>query len=269
MPNIHIVNNSISWGPVRHKKRSTKKKSKSSSNQQARGFSSNFWIKDKRRICSMLRLGTRIDPSEASTFVSLVFDKKVHRMWGLSKCQKIFEKFKKYIHKNFPDAWFIYIWEHEKFSGYHVHMWGAFNKKKAWRKIKRKWLALTHSKNEKMCDFQHAKEHHLDYMAAPRKRKGRIKILRELGRKSSWGYINKKNMPLCQVKTLPLTDEELNIFLHYIRVMKFIPRRNCKVSYNLIRMCRRQNGALYLGLTKQIITGALQSVEHFRRRQNG
>lgn len=136
-------------------------------------------------------------------FAHANFDRKVKRNWEVDECREVFEKFRCFLDKNYPESWFIWVMEESDKTGIHYHLFARYLPARQWARIKRKWLELTGSSNKKMFEFQSFAERHIGYVLGGRKKSIKTRsLLWDLGRRSFWGIVHKKNMKLFPPQSL-------------------------------------------------------------------
>ena len=208
---VSYVNGACWWGPQKY---FSTNKTNPPGHAGGKKKSMPLWKKYFRRINRLMRLFATLDPQQPPRwFISLVFDRAVRREWSMKRCQKCFAKFKKHLAKAYPDCWFIYVWDYSPKAGFHVHLFGGFGKKGAWRKVHRKWLALTGSKDESMADKARFVPKMFGYQVSRKKFDHKLHVSDKLSGKALWGVINKKNVSLSAVKTAMLDEDGFYAFL--------------------------------------------------------
>ncbi len=256
---LHLVNGAFWWAPVARQK---KKKYPSAGTCRPQSYRRMTLItKDKKRLCRMLRRCAQVPEGEAKVFMSLTFDYNVKK-WTLKACRKRVELFNRYLKRQFPRCWFIYIWEYSIKTGYHVHFWGRFHKAEAKSKVVRKWLKLTSSRDQSMICIRKARQFDVGYMAKPGKRKGRLKLLQQLGRKSSWGIVNRAMLPQFQPRKFLFYADD---WAHFIVAAVYHADLDPEISPSFTNKLFNKTGALYLGFTPEILKKVLRYVKMCRR----
>lgn len=252
---VRIVNGAFWWFP--HTTLKNNKRSSSILRNAKKRRSMHAITKDKKRLSRMLRLCSKVPDGDAKVFMTLNFDYNV-KAWTLDECLKQLGLFKRYLHRHFPHAWFVYILDYSNKTGIHAHFWGRFRKAKAKAKARKKWMNLTNSTNPKMFHTRKSAEYDVHYMAASSKRPGRLKLLSSLGRKHSWGVVNKSNLPQLKPKRYILSEADwYQMQVAVLYHLGEIPN----ASKGPIDKIFNQTGAIYLGLTPAILR---QILEHIR-----
>ena len=147
-------------------------------------------------------------------------DKKAQRVWDIEKALEVFKKFSKWLQKNFPKAWFIWIMEFTPKAGPHFHMLGAFRTKNGSRKaVIKKWQNLTKSNWEEATVIDPFRKEHIGYLTKPGKAKGTSYLIRRLGGKGFWGCINRRNMSLYEKETYNLPIAQFQIFRSVLKTL--------------------------------------------------
>lgn len=150
--------------------------------------------KRKRRITSLARLFASL-ATPPMWFMHLNFDRRVKRDWTLDECRDLFKRFIRFLTKRYRRSWFIWVMELSDKTGLHYHLTGRFGEKKAeWSLVRNEWLKLTGSVNEDMFGHKEFDSRHPSYLMSGKKAKKTCALLWELGNKSFYGVINRKNM---------------------------------------------------------------------------
>jgi hypothetical protein len=103
-------------------------------------------------------------------------------------------------------------WRHQ--NGYHYHLLGSFGRSRVAKKpIYEKWKALTGTTYSKAAQIKpYIAELHPGYLTKKGKAVNARKLKRELGRRHSWGFINKMNVPLHEEQEFNFSDLQMDLF---------------------------------------------------------
>lgn len=207
---VSHVNSACWWCPQKH---FSANKANPPARNRRKKKNMPLWKKRDRRHVRLMRLYATLDPDRPPRwFISLVFDRKVRRKWSMQRCRECFARFTKHLAKVYLRCWFIYVWDYSPKAGFHLHLYGSFGKKNVWPNVRRKWLALTGSDNASMADRARFDPKMSGYQVSPKKRKHKMHLVKKLSGNALWGVINRKNLPLAEVKTAVLDRDDLIAF---------------------------------------------------------
>lgn len=190
---------------------------------------------------------------EPQDFTTLVLGKDVEDR-GIDACREKFDKFRRYLERAFPDGWFLYSMEYSSQNGYHYHLLGSFGRSRVAKKpIYEKWKALTGTTYLKAAQIKpYIAELHSGYLTKKGKAANARKLKRELGRRHSWGCINKKNLPLHEEQEFSLSELQMDLFRVTLREL-IIAKGGAESSIR-----RLKNPASFLGYcTAEMVQEAL------------
>lgn len=202
----------VSWAPEKNTR--PKRKHGNQRNKQNLGNRDGKSLERarRRRVTGLSRFWASMNENPR-WFITLMFDRKVQRDWSLEECLAIFEQFKRYLRKNFPQCFWIFVLEWKAAGGLHYHLSGRFGQKKVPSKaIRKKWMELTNSMSRKSFRMDAFVPEHKGYTMKKEKAKNTRHLISILGAKSFWGVINRKNIKRHPVKVLHMTAYQLQHF---------------------------------------------------------
>lgn len=237
---------SVSWS--RYKKNRNRPISYGSRIPVEERTNEQIWTSYRRRITKLSKKLSALK-SRPRWFITLHFDRKVKREWMLEECLDVFEDFRRYLDRAYPNSWFIWVMEWSPKSGFHYHILGRFGIPKVkTRKVRKKWMKLTGSNSVKSAHFEDFVDAHFGYVMKREKAKNTCYLIRLLGYRSFFGFIHAGNMRLHLPESQLTTGSKVERFKHELR--KEIPAIFKTKSTE--RQLRHMHGCLNLGTSKPI-----------------
>ena len=203
----------------------------------------------RRRMNKLGRLCAALTENP-SVFLTLDFDRKVRRNWSITQCRKCFAKFRRFLLKAYPRCWFIYSMDYAPKTRFHFHMIGKFCEKANKARVISEWLRITGSTQSKMLDGQKYGLYHKWYLTSGTKAEGIRKVMEGLGRRSFWGTINKKCMPLSKQQDMKISPSRWRTFCNILR-QEIEKAGDAQSSKNILR---HPSGALNYCSADQLAT---------------
>ena len=173
----------------------------------------------KRSIASLATLFARLK-KPPWWFITLAFDRNARDCWTLEECLSSFRRFRRYLERRFPRCWFIFVMEFSPTNGYHFHLSGRFGQKKIPKKaLRTKWQRITDSEYDGAMHFtRYVSSLHCSYVTKKKVKASRTqKLMRQLGHRSFWGCIHRKQLPLARIKEIVLSDAQMEEFRWNLR----------------------------------------------------
>lgn len=145
-------------------------------------------------------------------FMTLIFDRAV-KEWELDECLNCFERFRRYLERSFPKCWFIFVMEWSPRSGFHYHLSGRIGEKTVpLDAIRQKWLSITGSTDRESIHFKNYDPIHFFYVTKKEKAQYTRYLMKKLGRRSFWGCIHRKLMPLAPEEYIDLDEDQMDMY---------------------------------------------------------
>lgn len=207
--NVTFQGGSISWGLKRPK---YKKVSFTRSYRSSDCFNRTPEQLEKSRRRRITRLARKFASlkQKPSWFITFILDRHINRDWSLDDLSNCFNQWIKWLKKRYPRSWFIYVFEISTKCGFHVHLLGRFGSKKpSLENACSKWKKITGSKQDKVAQIDKYTEAHTGYMTKPAKAKKCRELIQLLGKKSFWGVVNQKNMPVYPKQEYVLNEDQM------------------------------------------------------------
>lgn len=150
--------------------------------------------------------------------MTLIFDYNV-KDWELDECWECFKRFRRYLERCYKKSWFIFVMEVSPGRGVHLHLSGRIGEPYVPKeKLRAKWQKITGTTLRRAVHFKAYNPIHHSYVTKRTKKAARTRaLMRQLGRKSFWGCINRKNMPLAPKKDSILSDDQMDMFRVFLR----------------------------------------------------
>lgn len=206
----------------------------------------------RRRIKGLATVFARLT-KPPKWFLTLQFDRKVKRKWKVRECREYFTKFRRYLERKYPECWFVFVMEFSDQSGPHYHLIGRFGGNFSSRAIRKKWLQITGSTRRKAVHLTRYRRKHPWYVSSAKKAPGTLWLMYRLGRKSFWGCIHRKKMPLAPFEQITLT---LLQFQWFREAMDELLRENSAAKSSIRRLWTDANCLCYA--TNEMVRAALR-----------
>lgn len=168
----------------------------------------------KRSIAALATVFARLEKPPRG-FMTLAFDRDAQDVWSIAECLECFKRFRRYLERSYPKCWFIFVMEWSPTNGFHFHLSGRLGQKPVpCGELRSKWQKITGSSYRRAVHFKaYNPEVHHCYVTKKKIKAARTrKLMRMLGRRSFWGCIHRKQMPLAPIQRLALDEDQMACF---------------------------------------------------------